>query len=164
MVTPIRPLELILAKLLPMVILEIFGLMIGLLIAYFVFGVSAHGNPWVTLPLFFGVSTLAFIASSGIGMWIATVAKNLQQSLMIAFLMLFPVMFLSGTLVPITSMLVWLQWVSFFSPMRHYLSVALNLFLKGTQINVVGSHVVLLAAFVIIILGIAVVRFRKIFV
>lgn len=163
MVTPIRPLELILAKLLPMVILEIFGLIIGLLIAYFVFGVSAHGNPWVTLPLFFGLSTLAFIASSGIGMWIATVAKNLQQSLMIAFLILFPVMFLSGTLVPITSMPVWLQWVSFFSPMRHYLSIALSLFLKGTQINIVGSHVALLAAFVLIIMGIAVMRFRKIY-
>jgi ABC-2 type transport system permease protein len=163
MVTPIRPLELILAKLLPMVILEIIGLIIGLLIAYFVFGVSAHGNPWVTLPLFFGLSTLAFLASSGIGMWIATVAKNLQQSLMIAFLILFPVMFLSGTLVPITSMPVWLQWVSFFSPMRHYLSIALSLFLKGTPIHVVGSHVALLAAFVIIIMGIAVARFRRIY-
>lgn len=163
MVTPIRPLELITAKLLPMVFLEIVGLIIGLLIASFVFGVSAHGNPWTTLPLFFALSTLAFIASSGIGLWISTVAKNLQQSLMIAFLILFPVMFLSGTLVPITSMPVWLQWVSFFSPMRHYLSIALSLFLKGTQINVVGSHVALLATFVILIMGIAVMRFRKIY-
>lgn len=161
MVTPVRPFELILAKVLPLVFLEVIGLSIGISIGYFVFGVLPHGNQGATLALFFTLSTLAFLASAGIGLWIATVARNLQQSLMISFFILFPVMFLSGTLVPVTAMPLWLQWISMLSPMRHYLSIALAVFLKGVGIGVVWQHVVLLATFTAIIMGIALVRLRR---
>lgn len=161
MVTPVRPFELILAKVLPLVFLEVIGLSIGISIGYFVFGVLPHGNQGATLALFFTLSTLAFLASAGIGLWIATVARNLQQSLMISFFILFPVMFLSGTLVPVTAMPLWLQWISMLSPMRHYLSIALAVFLKGVGIGAVWQHVVLLATFTAIIMGIALVRLRR---
>src|SRR3990172_8284843 len=85
MVTPIRPVELILAKVAPMVLLEIAGLLIGMLLSYLVFGVAPHGNPAATLALFVALSTLAFIASAGIGVWIATYARNLMQALLLAF-------------------------------------------------------------------------------
>lgn len=161
MVTPIRPTELILAKLIPMVVLEISGLGIGVSLGYLVFGVSPHGNPTAVLALFFALSTLAFLASAGIGVWIATVARNLMQALMISFFILFPMMFLSGTITPVTAMPEWLQWISILSPMRHYLTLALSLFLKGAGMRVVWPQVAMLAAFTVTILGIAVVRFRR---
>lgn len=161
MVTPIRPWELILAKVVPMVVLELVGLAVGVALGVIVFGVSPHGNAPATLALFFALSTLAFLASAGVGIWIATVAHNLQQALLLSFFILFPVMFLSGTLVPVTAMPDWLQAVSFVSPMRHYLSIALTLFLKGVGTSVLWPHVAVLGAFMVAILAFALMRFRR---
>ncbi len=161
MVTPIRPLELVLAKLMPMVGLEIVGLAIGTVLGYVVFGVAPHGDAPIVLALFFALSTLAFLASAGIGLWIATIARNLLQALLMSFFVLFPMMFLSGTITPVTAMPAWLQWVSFLSPMRHYLSLALSLFLKGAGLEVVWPHVAALAGFTAAILGIGLARFRR---
>jgi ABC-2 type transport system permease protein len=160
-VTPIRPLELILAKLIPMVVLEIVGLGLGLALGYFVFGVAPHGNAPTVLLLFFALSTLAFLASAGIGVWIATVARNLMQALMLSFFILFPMMFLSGTMTPVTAMPEWLQWLSLLSPMRHYLTLALSLFLKGSDVSAVWPQVAMLAVFTAVMLGIGLTRFKR---
>lgn len=161
MVTPIRPFELILAKVVPMVVLEITGLIIGLGLSYLVFGVAPHGNPVSSLGLFIALSTLAFLASAGIGIWIATYARNLMQALLMAFFIIFPVMFLSGTITPISAMPGWLQGVALINPMTHYLSLALNVFLKGVGFSATWSHAVILAAFTAAILCIALRRFRR---
>ena len=161
MVTPIRPFELIVAKVAPMILLEIVGLIIGLAISYFVFGVAPHGNLIATISLFISLSTLAFLASSGIGIWIATYARNLMQALLLAFFVLFPMMFLSGTITPVTAMPIWLQRLSYISPMRHYLSLSLGVFLKGVGLDVVWPHVAALIGFTFLILWIALRRFRR---
>lgn len=161
MVTPIRPFELIVAKVAPMILLEIVGLIIGLAISYFVFGVAPHGNLIATISLFISLSTLAFLASSGIGIWIATYAHNLMQALLLAFFVLFPMMFLSGTITPVTAMPIWLQRLSYISPMRHYLSLSLGVFLKGVGLDVVWPHVAALIGFTFLILWIALRRFRR---
>jgi ABC-2 type transport system permease protein len=161
MVTPIRPLELTLAKIIPLVALEVIGLGIGTALSYLVFGVAPHGNRLLALALFFALSTLAFLASAGIGIWIATLARNLLQALLMAFFVLFPMMFLSGTITPVTAMPAWLQWISFLSPMRHYLSLALNLFLKGAGLGAAWTHAAVLGGFTAAVLTIALVRFRR---
>lgn len=162
MVTPIRPVELILAKIVPMLVLEMIGLLIGIALSLLVFGVSPHGvNPFWTLVSFVALSTLALLASAGIGIWIATHARNLMQALMLAFFVIFPMMFLSGTLTPIAAMPNWLQSLSFLNPMTHYLQLALNIFLKGVNLSVTWSHAIILAAFTVAILWIALRRFRR---
>lgn len=161
MVTPIRPGELILAKVAPMVLLEIVGLLIGVALSLLVFGVAPHGNPALTLALFVSLSALAFLASAGIGIWLATYARTLMQALLLAFFVLFPVMFLSGTITPVSAMPGWMQWLSNASPMTHYLSLALSIFLKGLGLEVVWPHALALAAFTAVILGIALKRFRR---
>jgi ABC-2 type transport system permease protein len=160
MVTPIEPAELILAKLIPMVVLELVGLMIGLALSFLVFGVSPHGNPIATLILFIGLSTLAFLATAGIGIWIATYARNQLQALLLTFFILFPMMFLSGTITPVSAMPTWLQWLSFASPMQHYLALSLGIFLKGLGLAIVWPHVLALATFTLLILWISLRRFR----
>jgi ABC-2 type transport system permease protein len=161
MVTPIRPMELILAKLLPMVALELIGLGVGVSLSYVMFGVAPHGNPLAVLAPFFALSTLAFLASAGIGVWIASLAHNLMQALMLAFFILFPMMFLSGLLSPVAAMPQWLQWIAFFNPMQHYLTLALSLFLKGGDFNLVTRQAAMLAAFTVVIVSFAVFRFRR---
>jgi ABC-2 type transport system permease protein len=161
MVTPVRPLELTLAKIVPLLALELLGLGIGLALGYVVFGVAPHGNRVAALALFFTLSTLAFLASAGIGIWIATVARNLLQALLIAFFILFPMMFLSGTITPVTAMPAWLQWISFFSPMRHYLDLGLSLFLREGGLRIVWPHVAFLGGFTAVILAVGLARFRR---
>jgi ABC-2 type transport system permease protein len=160
MVTPITPLELILAKVIPMIVLEVGGLLIGVMLSFFVFGVAPHGNPVATLSLFIALSTLAFLATVGIGIWIATYARNQMQALLLTFFVLFPMMFLSGTITPVSAMPIWLQWLSFLSPMRHYLSLALSIFIKGLSMNVVWPHTLTLAGFTVLILWVGLRRFR----
>jgi ABC-2 type transport system permease protein len=160
MVTPITPMELILAKVIPMIVLEVGGLLIGVTLSFFVFGVAPHGNPITTISLFIALSTLAFLATVGIGIWIATYAHNQMQALLLTFFVLFPMMFLSGTITPVAAMPVWLQWISFLSPMRHYLSLALDIFLKGLALDVVWPHALALATFTILILWIGLRRFH----
>jgi ABC-2 type transport system permease protein len=161
MVTPITPLELILAKVIPMIVLEIGGLLIGVTLSFVVFGVAPHGNPIATLSLFIALSTLAFLATVGIGIWIATYAHNQIQALLLTFFVLFPMMFLSGTITPVSAMPIWLQWLSFLSPMRHYLALALGIFIKGLALNMVWPHALTLASFTVLILWIGLRRFRR---
>lgn len=162
LVTPIRPVELITAKIIPMLFLEMIGLLIGVALSLLVFGVSPHGvNPFWTLALFAALSTLALLASAGIGMWIATYARNLMQALMLAFFVIFPMMFLSGTITPVAAMPNWLQSLSYLNPMTHYLQLALNVFLKGVNLSATWSHAAILAAFTVVILWIALRRFRR---
>ncbi len=161
MVTPITPLELILAKVIPMIVLEVGGLLIGVTLSFLVFGVAPHGNPAETLLLFIALSTLAFLATAGIGIWIATYARNQMQALLLTFFILFPMMFLSGTITPVSAMPLWLQGLSFISPMRHYLSIALGIFLKGLSLAGVWPHVAILAGFTALILIVALRRFRR---
>lgn len=161
MVTPIRPGELILAKIVPMIVMEVGGLLIGLTLSFFVFGVGPHGNPIGTLSLFIALSTLAFLATAGIGIWIATYARNQMQALLLTFFILFPMMFLSGTITPVAAMPVWLQWLSVASPMQHYLSLSLDVFLKGVGLAVVWPHILALTGFTVLILWIGLRRFRR---
>ena len=161
MVAPIRPLELILAKIIPMVALEAIGLAVGVALSYGIFGVAPRGkNTSGALALFLALSCLALLASAGVGIWIATIARNFQQALLLAFFILFPVMFLSGLLVPVAAMPEWLQQLSFVNPMRHYLSLALGVFLKGVGMRIVWPHVAALVAFTTAVLGIGLVRLR----
>jgi ABC-2 type transport system permease protein len=80
------------------------------------------------------------------GALVAAVSRTLQQALLLSFFGLFPLMFLSGTIVPVESMPVALQVASLASPVRHYLDVILGLFLKGSGLDVLWPHAVALVA------------------
>jgi len=100
MITPITGAELIAAKILPMILLKLVGLSIGVAMSLWLFDVPLRGS----LALFYGISVLMFLSSSGIGVLMGTVARNMQQTLLLAFFILFPLAFLSGTMVPISNM------------------------------------------------------------
>lgn len=131
LVTPIRAAEMIAAKMLPTLVVGLLALVPSLMIAAG-FGVPMRGS----LALFFLFSAVFLVSSMGIGILVATVAETLQQALLISFFVLFPIMFLSGTLVPLETMPVGLQYLAELSPLTHYMEAILGIFLKGVGIAV----------------------------
>ncbi|MGG5253396.1 ABC transporter permease [Neobacillus sp. SM06] len=150
MVTPIRSFELIIAKLLPMSIIKMIGLTIGVAMSFVFFNVPLRGS----LLLFYLLSLLVFISSSGLGILIATVSNTMQQALLLSFFVLFPLMFLSGTVVPVENMSPFLQWLSYLSPLRYYTDISMGIFLKGVGVSVLWPDIaalVVLGGFLFVI-------------
>lgn len=157
MVTPIRGLELIIAKTVPMVLLKLVGLTLGVGMSLWLFNVPLRGS----LGLFYGLSLLMFLSSMGIGVLIGTFAQNMQQTLLIAFFILFPVAFLSGTMVPVSNMPLALQWLTYLSPLRYYVEIILGIFLKGVGLEALWRQALALAIFGILLLGLGTLRLRR---
>jgi ABC-2 type transport system permease protein len=125
-VTPIGTAELFAAKTLPMLVMGLLAVFPSLLITA-LFGVPLPGS----LALFLAFTALFLVSAVGIGVVIAALSRTLLQALLLAFFGLFPIMFLSGTVVPVESMPEVLQALSLASPVRHYMDVTLGIFLKG---------------------------------
>lgn len=157
LVTPTRPWEMMLAKIVPMVLITLVGLVLALLLSVFIFGVPIRGS----LLLFFGLSQLAFLSSAGIGILIATQAKNMQQALLLVFFLLFPMIFLSGSVVPIDSMPLPLQFLSLISPLRYLTQIGLGILLKGVGLEVLWPQALALALLGVALFSVSLVRFRR---
>ena len=157
MVTPVSGLELVIAKTIPMILLKFVGLTLGVGMSLWLFHVPLRGS----LALFYGISLLMFLSSMGIGVLIGTFAQNMQQTLLIAFFIFFPVAFLSGTMVPVSNMPVALQWLTFLSPLRYYVEATLAIFLKGVGLEVIWPQALALAGFGVVLMGIGTLRLRR---
>lgn len=140
-VTPLRSHELILAKAAPPFAVGMLALGPGLLIAKG-FGVPMAGS----VVLFFAASALALAAFLAIGFFIGTLAQTLQQALLLTFFVLFPLMFLSGTMVPLESTPLAMRALSYLSPVRYYMEIALGILMKGVGLEVLWPQLAALAA------------------
>lgn len=156
LVSPVRPGELIVAKMLPPLFVGLVALLPSLLVAAWV-GVPMRGN----LAWFFLFSAIFLVSSMGIGILIATVAHTLQQALLISFLALFPILFLSGTVVPLESMPPGLRLLAELSPLRHYMDAVLSIFLKGAGLDILWPRLAAMVLIGIALLGASLLRFRK---
>ena len=125
-VTPLTTVQIAVAKAVPPFAVSMVALAPAMLIAA-AFGIPFNGS----VPLFLAASLLALGASMAIGVIVATFAESLQQALLIGFFVLFPLMFLSGTTVPVESMPVVMQTLAWGSPTRYYMEIALGTLLKG---------------------------------
>ncbi len=157
LVAPIRTGELFFAKILPTLAMGLLSVFPSLLIVWW-FGVPLRGS----LPLFLLLTALFLFSAIGIGVLVATVSRTLQQALLLSFFGLFPVMFLSGTLVPVESMPQALQYVSLASPLRYYMDIILGVFLKGAGLAELWTQATALAVIgaTLFILGLSVFRRR----
>ena len=157
LVTPIRPWELIAAKLLPLGAIKMAGLAIGIAIAVWGFGVPVHGSLW----LYFALSTLIFVVSAGLGVAIGTLANTMQQALLLSFFFIFPMIYLSGMMSPLYNMPIVLQWLSLVNPLRYAVNITLGVFMKGVGLNILWPQVAALAALGLAILSASLLRFRR---
>lgn len=155
-VTPLRKYEITLAKIAPTMTIGLLALIPSLIIALW-FKVPMRGS----ILLFFLTAAIALFSSMGIGVFISTISNNLQQALLISFFVLFPLMFLSGTLVPIESMPEALQYLSYLSPVRYYMEITLGIFLKANGIKILWPKLVSLFAIGVLLFSFSLYRLGK---
>jgi len=156
-VTPIRSWELVLGKILPYTLLALFDTLEVLLVGHWWFGVPIRGS----LLLIILVSALFLLSGLGIGLFASTIANTQQEAMLSVWMTLLPSIFLSGFFFPLDAMPTVLQIVSYFMPLRYYLSIIRVLLLKGVGIEMILNDVIALTVFGIVIMGAAALRFRK---
>jgi ABC-2 type transport system permease protein len=156
-VTPIRPWELVVGKLLPYVILAFFNAVEVLAIGYYWFKVPNNGS----LLLLAGASFLFLLSSLGIGLLASTIANTQQEAMLTVWMLLLPSIFLAGFFFPLQAMPKVLQWISYIFPLRYYLVIIRSLMIKGTGISAFTDQLIALAVFGVAIMSLAAMRFRK---
>jgi ABC-2 type transport system permease protein len=156
-VTPIRPIELVVGKLFPYVILAIINTLEVLLLGAWWFKVPIRGD----LGLILVLSGLFLLSSLGIGLFASTVANTQQEAMLTVWMTLLPSIFLSGFFFPLDAMPQILQWISYLFPLRYYLVIIRSLMLKGVGIQLIQDQVIALVIFGILIMTAAAKRFRK---
>jgi ABC-2 type transport system permease protein len=156
-VTPIRPWELVVGKILPYSILSLLDALEVLYIGHWWFGVPIRG----LIVLVILLSAVFLLTSLGIGLFASTVAQTQQEAMLIVWMTLLPSIFLSGFFFPLEAMPYALQIISLFSPLRYYLVAIRALMLKGAGLIVIQEQLLALALFGLVIMGGAAQRFRK---
>jgi ABC-2 type transport system permease protein len=158
MVSPIRPYELVLGKLIPFVVIGFVDMTIALSLAHFWFRVPMLGS----IPLLFGLSVLFILTTLGLGLFISTVARTQQQAMLISqFFFFMPFMFLSGFAFPVSNMPPVIQAVTYLIPLRYFLEIARAIFLKGAGITELWPQALALLAIGVSVLTLSTKRFRK---
>ncbi|HSB66846.1 MAG TPA: ABC transporter permease [Anaerolineales bacterium] len=156
-VTPIRPWELVVGKLLPYVILAFLNALEVLAIGHYWFGVPIRGSLW----LIAGASFLFLLSSLGIGLLASTIANTQQEAMLTVWMTLLPSIFLAGFFFPLEAMPKVLQWISYIFPLRYYLVIIRSLMLKGIGLSAFKLDLIALAIFGVVIMTLAALRFRK---
>jgi ABC-2 type transport system permease protein len=157
MVTPIRPLELVLGKILPFGLIGLFELALVTTLALVVFQVPLRGS-----PLLLVVAAVLFLMTTlGAGLFISTISSTQQQAMMSTFFVFLPILLLSGFAFPIENMPVAVQWLTYLNPLRYSMVVVRGLFLKGVGFDVLWPQMLAMLAFGVAILGASALRFHK---
>ena len=156
-VTPIRSWELVVGKITPYILIALFNTLETLFIGSWWFGVPIRSNLGIILAL----SGLFLITSLAIGLLASSMANTQQEAMITVFATMLPAMMLSGYLFPIEAMPEWLQAISYFIPLRYYLTIIRSLLLKGVGIEALRFEIIALVVFGIGLMTLASVRFRK---
>jgi ABC-2 type transport system permease protein len=157
MVTPIRPLELILGKTLPFVMISYVDVLL----------VTAVGVNWFHIPIQGSFSLLLYgaglylMSTIGVGLFISTISRTQQQALMSSFFFYLPAVLLSGFMFPIANMPEPAQWVTYLNPLRYFLEIIRGIFLKGSGLDVLWPQFVALAILGVVLLTLSSLRFQK---
>lgn len=154
---PVRPVEIMLGKITPYVLVGGVQMATILIVASLLFRVPIVGSLAVLVPL-----TLLFIvANLSLGYTLSTVAVNQLQAIQMTFFFFLPSMLLSGFLFPFYGMPVWAQYLGEALPLTHYLRIVRSVMLKGSGFADLATDAGALAVFTLAAMSVAVMRFRQ---
>jgi ABC-2 type transport system permease protein len=157
MVTPVRPGELIVGKLLPFIVIGFFDVALVTSLAIFFFEVPLKGNVF----LLFGLAGIFIMCTLGLGMFVSTISRTQQQAVLTNFFIVFPSIVLSGFMFPVENMPRVVQYITYLIPIRYFLVIVRGIFLKGSGLNVLWPQVLVLFIFGVSLLTLSSLRFRK---
>jgi len=158
LVTPIRPWQLIVGKLLPFALIGIVNICAVTALIVFFFRVPLVGS----FPLLVLLSLPLLLTNLSLGLLVSTLVRTQQQAMMTSiFAVMIPMIYLSGLIFPIENMPRAIQFVTYAIPLRYYNTILRGIFLKGSGIDVLWPQTLTLLGFGIGILTLAARRFRK---
>ena len=157
MVTPIRPLELIVGKVLPFMLIGFVEVNLMMVVAFFVFDLRMMGS----YPLLLGVTLIYFLTSLCLGIFISTLADTQQQAMFISWFFMIFLLLMSGFLTPIANMPDAWQKVTYLNPMRYYVNMLREIFLKGTPLHHLWNEIIPLFSLGVVIISASALKFRK---
>jgi len=157
MVTPVRPIELMLGKTLPFALVGMLELTLITSVALLVFHIPFRGS----VLLLVLCAALFLMTSLGAGLFLSTISHTQQQAMMANFFFSTPAFMLSGFAFPIQNMPVVVQYLTYLNPLRYFIEIVRGLFLKGAGISVLWPQMVALAVYGSAILWLSAARFHK---
>jgi ABC-2 type transport system permease protein len=157
-VTPIKPYQMIIGKLVPFTILGFVSVIIVLTAMQLIFNIPVRGS-----YLFLLFCTFLYVLSTlGLGLFVSTITKTQQQAMMIAiFAVMMPMVFFSGFAFPIENMPVIIQYITYIIPMRYIMEIIRGVILKGIGLGDLWPQVLMLFVMGVSILFLSSLRFRK---
>ena len=157
LVSPVRPLMVIIAKAVPYLVLAFAILITILLMAHYVLAVPLAGSLfWILV-----VSTIYIILALSLGLLISNIAKTQLVALLLsAMVLLMPVVMLSGMMFPVESMPVVLQWISAVVPPRYYIEAMRKLMIMGVGVGEVAKEIIILTVMTLLLLAVALKKFN----
>jgi ABC-2 type transport system permease protein len=155
--TPVEPIEVMIGKLAPYVMVGVIQTVIILTLAAFLFHVPMAGG-WGALSL--GVS-LFIVGSLALGFLISTAARSQLQAMQMSFFYIMPSILLSGFMFPFRGMPIWAQTIGQAIPVTHFLRVVRGALLKGEGVADMWPSLIALTAFVCVVTALAMARYRR---
>jgi ABC-2 type transport system permease protein len=156
-VTPLKPLEMIIGKTVPFIIIAQIQMMAVTLFAIFWFQIPMVGSA----PLMLAATCLFLLSTLGVGLLISTVSKTQQQAMMTNFFVILPFFMLSGFVFPIVNMPEVVKLLTYLNPLRYFLVIIRGIFLKGTGFGVLWPQFAGLMILGAVVFTAAVIRFHK---
>lgn len=156
-VSPIKPYEFILGKTLPFVGIIFVCTALQVIISELWFKIPFRGN----LILFLLAIFLFSLSSLGIGIFISTISKTQQEAIVTSFFFNLPSILLSGFIFPISNMPKVIQYLTYIIPLRYFLIISRNSFLKGGSWGILWKELLALAIIGILILTFSTLKFKK---
>ncbi len=154
---PIRPVEIMIGKIAPYVLVGAVQMSIILGASFALFGVPLAGS----LALLLALTTLFILSNLAVGYTFSTIATSQLQAMQMTFFFFLPSILLSGFMFPFRGMPEWAQWLGEILPLTHYLRIIRGIMLKGAGFVDLTPEVGALAAFMLVAMTIAVMRFRQ---
>jgi ABC-2 type transport system permease protein len=157
MVTPVRPLELMLGKTLPFAAVGLLDVALVTTVALLLFHIPLRGSFLLLLVC----AVLYLMTSLGAGLFLSTISHTQQQAMMASFFFSTPAFMLSGFAFPIRNMPVVVQYLTYLNPVRYFVEIVRGIFLKGSGISVLWPQMACLAVYGVAVLGLSALRFQK---
>jgi ABC-2 type transport system permease protein len=151
LVTPVRPLELFLGKVIPIIVMAYLQMTVLLILARVIFQVPIAGS----ILLLYATAFLFIMAMLGIGIRISTAAQSQSQSSQMSFMLFLPMVFLSDYIFPLNGMPVVFRVIGEIVPVTHFIRIMRAIVLRGVGFEVIWIHALKLVIFIILIWSIA---------
>ncbi len=156
-VSPIKPHELIIGKLVPFGVLAMINMVLITLAAEIFFKVPFRGS----ITLLSAATVVYLLTSLGVGLFISTISATQQEAVMSTFLFFLPANLLSGFMFPVNNMPEIVQYVTYLNPLRYYLTILRGIFLKGVGLEILWPEILILFIMGVAVLTVSSLRFHK---